>query len=41
MSYVPRLKKYYKEKVAASLLEQFKYKSVMQVPKLLKIPPIV
>ena len=37
MSYVPRLKKYYKGKVAASLLEQFKYKSVMQVPKLLKI----
>jgi large subunit ribosomal protein L5 len=37
MSYVPRLKKYYKETVAASLLEQFKYKSVMQVPKLLKI----
>jgi len=37
MSYVPRLKKHYKEKVATNLLEQFKYKSVMQVPKLLKI----
>ncbi len=37
MSYVPRLKKHYREKVAPSLLEQFQYKSVMQVPKLLKI----
>lgn len=37
MSYVPRLKTVYKEKVAASLKEQFQYKSVMQVPKLLKI----
>lgn len=37
MSYVPRLKKYYRETVAPSLLEKFQYKSVMQVPKLLKI----
>ncbi len=37
MSYVPRLKKQYREKVAPTLLEQFSYKSVMQVPKLLKI----
>lgn len=37
MSYVPRLKKHYKEKVAPSLLEKFEYSSVMQVPKLLKI----
>ncbi len=37
MSYVPRLKKHYKEKVAPSLLEQFGYSTVMQVPKLLKI----
>lgn len=37
MGYVPRLKTVYKEEVAKSLMEQFQYKSVMQVPKLLKI----
>ena len=35
--YVPRLKKVYKEKVMNELTEQFKYTSVMQVPKLKKI----
>jgi len=37
MSYIPRLKKVYREKVAKDLMEQFQYSSVMQVPKLLKI----
>lgn len=37
MSYTPRLKKKYREEVAAQLMEQFKYKSVMQVPRLEKI----
>ena len=37
MSYVPRLKKKYREEIVAKLQEQFKYKSVMEVPKLLKI----
>jgi len=35
--YVPRLKKVYKEKIMNELTEQFKYTSVMQVPKLKKI----
>lgn len=33
----PRLKKIYKENVVPKLMEQYKYKSIMQVPKLLKI----
>ncbi len=37
MSYVPRLKKEYKEKVIQSLTEEFGYKNVMMVPKLEKI----
>lgn len=37
MSYVPRLKKQYKEEVIPSLQEKFKYKSPMQVPKIVKI----
>jgi large subunit ribosomal protein L5 len=37
MSYVPRLKKKYREEVAPALMEQFGYKSVMQIPKLVKI----
>ncbi|WP_235296804.1 50S ribosomal protein L5 [Portibacter marinus] len=37
MSYVPRLKKYYKEEVVPKLMEEFGYKSIMQVPKLTKI----
>ncbi len=37
MSYVPRLKVKYREVVAPSLMQQFGYKSVMQIPKLVKI----
>lgn len=37
MSYLPRLKKKYHEEVAAALMEQFQYKTVMQVPRLVKI----
>lgn len=37
MSYVPRLKKEYKERIVAALQEEFSYKNVMQVPKLEKI----
>lgn len=37
MKYVPRLKKKYNEEVAAALMQQFNYSSVMQVPRLVKI----
>lgn len=37
MSYVPRLKTKYKDEIRTALKEKFQYKSVMQVPKLLKI----
>ena len=37
MSYTPRLKYDYNNRIIASLKESFSYKSVMQVPKLLKI----
>lgn len=37
MSYVPRLKTKYREEIVGKLHEQFQYKSIMQVPKLLKI----
>lgn len=37
MSYLPRLKKEYKERVIAALTEEFGYENVMQVPKLEKI----
>lgn len=37
MAYVPRLKQEYKERVIQSLMEEFGYKNVMQVPKLKKI----
>jgi large subunit ribosomal protein L5 len=37
MTYVPRLKQEYKDKVVAALTEEFGYKNVMQVPKLKKI----
>lgn len=33
----PRLKKIYKEDIVPALMEKFQYKSVMQVPKLMKI----
>ena len=37
MSYIPRLKQEYKERVVASLKQEFEYKNVMEVPKLTKI----
>lgn len=37
MSYIPRLKKKYQEEIVSKLMEQFQYKTVMQVPKLTKI----
>jgi large subunit ribosomal protein L5 len=37
MSYIPRLKLKYKEEVVNKLMEEFKYGSSMEVPKLLKI----
>ena len=37
MTYVPRLKSKYKEEVVSALKEKFQYKSVMQVPRLVKI----
>lgn len=37
MSYVPRLKKEYKERITTSLKEEFNYSNVMEIPKLEKI----
>ncbi len=37
MSYIPRFKDKYKNEVVQKLQEQFNYKSVMQVPRLVKI----
>lgn len=37
MSYIPRLKQEYKDRVISALTEEFGYKNVMQVPKLQKI----
>jgi large subunit ribosomal protein L5 len=37
MSYIPRLKTKYREEIVAKLHEQFGYKTVMQVPRLVKI----
>lgn len=37
MSYTPRLKTKYREEVAPALLEQFGYKTVMQIPKIVKV----
>ena len=36
-SYEPRLRSKYRDEIAPSLMEHFKYKSVMQVPKIEKI----
>jgi large subunit ribosomal protein L5 len=36
-SYVPRLKKIYKERIAPELFKEFGYKTQMQIPKLEKI----
>ena len=37
MEYIARPKQLYKEKIVPTMMEEFGYKSVMQVPKLLKI----
>jgi large subunit ribosomal protein L5 len=37
MSYIPRLKKKYKEEIVPALMEQFQYSTVMEVPRLTKI----
>ena len=37
MSYTPRLKEQYKDKIVPALKDRFKYKSIMQVPRLEKI----
>ena len=37
MSYVPTLRTKYKEDIVPALMEQFQYKTVMQVPRLQKI----
>ena len=37
MTYVPRLKKKYREEVVPALMKQFGYRNVMQVPRLVKI----
>lgn len=36
-SYIPRLKTYYKEVVVPKMMQEFRYKSVMQVPRLIKV----
>lgn len=37
MTYIPRLKQEYKDKIVSALTEEYGYKNVMQVPKLQKI----
>ncbi len=37
MSYVPRIKKKYREEVVPALMEQFQYSSIMEVPRLVKV----
>jgi large subunit ribosomal protein L5 len=37
MKYTPRLKKQYREEIVTKLMEEFGYKTVMQVPRLIKI----
>ncbi len=37
MSYIPRLKEKYNNEIVGKLSDQFQYKTVMQVPKLVKI----
>ena len=37
MSYIPRLQTQYAEEIAPALMKQFEYKSVMQVPRIVKI----
>ena len=37
MNYQPRLKTKYREEIVASLMEQFQYKSIMEVPRIEKV----
>lgn len=37
MKYIPRLKTKYQEEVVPKLMEQFQYKSIMEVPKIVKV----
>jgi len=37
MSYVPRLQSFYREQVIPILMEKYKYSSIMEVPRLVKI----
>ena len=37
MSYVPELKKYYRDSIIRELVEEFQYKSIMQAPRIEKI----
>ncbi len=37
MEYVPRLQKYYSEVIVPKLMEQFQYKSIMEVPRVVKV----
>lgn len=37
MSYQPRLKTLYRDEIVKKLMDQFQYKSIMQVPRILKI----
>lgn len=37
MSYTPRLQEKYSKEVVPALMEQFQYKSIMEVPKLVKV----
>lgn len=37
MTYIPRLKEKYLNEITGALMQEFQYKTVMQVPKLLKI----
>ncbi len=39
MNYQPRLRSQYKSEIVPALMQEFKYKTVMQVPRLLKISP--
>jgi len=37
MSYIPALKKKYREEVVPAMMEEFQYSSIMEVPRLVKI----
>ncbi len=37
MKYIPRLKVKYQEEVVPKLMEQFQYKSIMEVPRIVKV----